>query len=85
MCKNESWSIYTLRERKKWMLYEHTAISKRPTESIKNVNEKLSEEKKMLLDMFWRDPYKLDFLRLIDIYSEKDLENDILAQLEKFI
>lgn len=44
-----------------------------------------NEEKKMSLDMFYRDPYILDFLGLKDTYSEKDLENAILAQLEKFI
>ena len=41
--------------------------------------------KKMSLDMFFRDPYMLDFLGLKDTYSEKDLENAILAELEKFI
>lgn len=30
LCKNEGWSVRTLRERKKSMLYERTAISKRP-------------------------------------------------------
>lgn len=85
MCKNENWSVRTLRERKKSMLYERTAISKKPDETIKNEIEELSEEKKMSLDMFYRDPYMLDFLGLKDTYSEKDLENAILAQLEKFI
>ncbi len=36
----------------------------------------------MSLDMFYRDPYMLDFLGLRDTYSEKDLENAILAELE---
>ena len=85
MCKNENWSVRTLRERKKSMLYERTAISKKPDEMIKNEIAELSEEKKMSLDMFYRDPYMLDFLGLKDTYSEKDLENAILAQLEKFI
>lgn len=35
--------------------------------------------------MFYRDPCILDFLGLQDTYSEKDLENAILAELEKFI
>lgn len=35
--------------------------------------------------MFYRDPYVLDFLGLKDTYSEKDLENAILSELEKFI
>lgn len=85
MCKNENWSVRTLRERKKSMLYERTAISKKPDETIKNEIAELNEEKKMSVDMFYRDPYMLDFLGLKDTYSEKDLENAILAQLEKFI
>lgn len=85
MCKNENWSVRTLRERKKSMLYERTAISKRPEETIKNEIEELQDNRKMSLDMFYRDPYLLDFLGLKDTYSEKDLENAILFELEKFI
>ena len=32
MCMQENWSVRTLRERKKSMLYERTAISKKPEE-----------------------------------------------------
>lgn len=39
----------------------------------------------MMVDMFYRDPCILDFLGLQDTHSEKDLENAILAELEKFI
>lgn len=85
MCKNENWSVRTLRERKKSMLYERTAISKKPDETIRNEIAELNEEKRMSVDMFYRDPYMLDFLGLKDTYSEKDLESAILAQLEKFI
>ena len=35
MCMQENWSVRTLRERKKSMLYERTAISKKPEETIK--------------------------------------------------
>lgn len=85
MCKIENWSVRTLCERKKSMLYERTAISKKPDETIKNEIAELAEAKKMSLDMFYRDPYMLEFLSLKDTYSEKDLENAILAQLENFI
>ncbi len=85
MCRNENWSVRTLRERKKSMLFERTAISKRPEQTIANDIAALRDSKKMSLDMFYRDPYMLDFLGLKDTYSEKDLENAILAELEKFI
>jgi len=85
MCKNENWSVRTLRERKKTMLYERTAISRKPEEVIANEIAELRDDRKMSLDMFFRDPYMLDFLGLKDTYSEKDLENAILAEMEKFI
>ncbi|MCI5938219.1 MAG: DUF1016 N-terminal domain-containing protein [Eubacterium sp.] len=75
MCKNENWSVRTLRERKKLMLFERTAISKMPEATIANEIAELRDDRKMSLDMFYRDPYMLDFLGLKDIYSEKDLEN----------
>ena len=75
MCMQENWSVRTLRERKKSMLYERTAISKKPEETIKNEIAELRDDGKMSLDLFYRDPYMLDFLGLRDTYSEKDLEN----------
>lgn len=79
MCKNENWSVRTLRERKKSMLFERTAISKMPEETIANEIAELRDDRKMSLDMFYGDSYMLAFLGLKDIYSEKDLENAILA------
>ena len=55
MCKNENWSVRTLRERKKTMLYERTAVSKLPEETIANEIAELRDDKKMSLDMFYRD------------------------------
>lgn len=85
MCKNENWTVRTLRERKKSMLYERTAISQKPDETIRQEIAQLMEQGKMTLDLFYRDPYVLDFLGLRDTFSEKDLENAILAELERFI
>ena len=81
----ETGSVRVLRERKKSMLYERTAISKLPEETIRNDIQLLEEKDMMTVDMFYRDPCILDFLGLQDTYSEKDLENAILAELEKFI
>ena len=55
------------------MLYERTAISKRPEETIRNDIKLLEEKDMMTVDMFYRDPCILDFLGLQDTYSEKDL------------
>ncbi len=85
MCRNENWSVRTLRERKNSILYERKAISRKPEEMIKYEIEQLAKNDRMSLDLFYRDPYVLDFLGLRDTYSEKDLENAILSELEKFI
>lgn len=85
MCQTERWSVRTLRERIDSMMYERTAISKKPEKTIINDLKLLREENKMTPELFFKDPYVLDFLGLEDTYSEKDLENAILSELEKFI
>jgi predicted nuclease of restriction endonuclease-like (RecB) superfamily len=85
MCKIERWSVRTLRERIDSMLYERTAISKKPDETVKNDLALLKNEGKMTPEMMFRDPYFLDFLGLKDTFSEKDLEGAILAELQRFI
>lgn len=85
MCKSENWTVRTLRERKNSLLYERTAISQRPEETIRTDIAALISQEKMSLDLFYRDPYVLDFLGLKDTYSEKDLEKAILFELENFI
>ena len=85
ICKAEHWSVRVLRERIDSMLYERTALSKKPEKTIKNDLALLKNEGKMTPDLVFRDPYFLDFLGLKDTYSEKDLENAILAELQRFI
>ncbi|MCD7997177.1 MAG: DUF1016 N-terminal domain-containing protein [Clostridiales bacterium] len=63
MCMKERWSVRTLRERKNSMLYERTAISRKPEETIANELRELQEQDKMSVDMLYRDPYMLDFLQ----------------------
>lgn len=85
ICKMERWSTRTLEERIDSMLYERTAISKKPEETIINDLALLQTEQKISPELVFRDPYFLDFLGLKDTYSEKDLETAILAQLQSFI
>ena len=85
MCRLENWSVRTLREKIDGMLYERTAISRKSDETIKNEISNLKESDKLTPDLVFKDPYFLDFLGLHDSYSEKDLENAILAEMEKFI
>ncbi|QBN20043.1 PDDEXK nuclease domain-containing protein [Flavobacterium nackdongense] len=85
MTIHERWSVRTLQERIDGMLFERTAISKKPEQTIVNELKTLEKEKKISPDLAFRDPYFLDFLGLHDSYSEKDLESSILAQLQYFI
>ncbi len=84
-CKLEKWSVRTFRERIQSMLYERTAISKKPDLTILNDLNQLKNEKQLSPDLVFRDPYILDFLGLKDTYSEKDLETAIIAELQRFI
>jgi len=67
------------------MLYERTAIAKKPEEVIVHDLEELREERKISADLVFHDPYFVDFLGLGNSYSEKDLESAIVADLQHFI
>ena len=85
MCYIEGWNVETLRNKINSMLFERTAISKKPEKLAKLELLQLKDENKMSPDLVFRDPYILDFLGLKDLFSEKDLEMAILYELEKFI
>jgi predicted nuclease of restriction endonuclease-like (RecB) superfamily len=85
MCSNEGWTVRELSSRINSMLFERTAISKKPEETIYNDLKKLRNNKEMSVDLFLKDPYMLDFLGLKDTYSENDLEATILIELQAFI
>lgn len=85
MCRVERWSVRTLREKIAGMLYERTALSKKPPELAAVELKQLRDEDKMTPDLVFRDSYLLDFLGLQGAYSEKDLESAILRDLETFL
>ena len=85
ICQMEGWSVRQLNERINSMLYERTAISKKPEETIKQDLQLLKDQQKLSPDLVFRDPYFLDFLGLKDTFSEKDLETAIISELQRFI
>jgi len=85
MCRIENWSTRKLRERIDSMLYERTALSKKPEKLIEQELKALREDDQLTPDLVFRDPYFLDFLGLKDTYSEKDLENALLREIESFL
>jgi len=85
MCRMEKWSTRVLSDKINSMLYERTAISKKPQDTISKELKELHDQGNLSPEMVFRDPYFLNFLGLKDSYSEKDLEKAILNELEKFI
>ena len=71
---NGNWGVRELRNQKEKKLFERTIVANTqlPTQ--------ISETKNL-----FKDPYLLDFLNLKDDFLEKDLEQAILLELEKFI
>ncbi len=85
MCRIERWSVRTLRQKIGGMLFERTALSKKPDKLIRRELAALRDEDKLTPDLVFRDPYVRDFLGLKDTYSEKDIEAAILREMEAFI
>ena len=85
MCRIEKWSVRTLRKKIDAMLFERTAISKKPEELAKLELKVLKEENQLSPDLVFRDHYVLDFLNLKDTYAENDLEKAILKDIENFL
>ncbi|MDO9000976.1 MAG: PDDEXK nuclease domain-containing protein [Bacteroidota bacterium] len=85
MCRIENWSVKTLSKKIDGMLYERTAVSKKPEQLIKQEIKSLRDADKLTPDLVFRNPYFLDFLGLKNTFSEKNLEDAILRELEGFI
>jgi len=85
MCRVERWSVRTLRNKIDGMLFERTALSKKPEKLARIEMANLRKEDKLTPDLVFRDPYFLDFLGLKGAYQEKDIETAILRELESFI
>jgi len=84
MCMVENWSVRTLRQKEDSMLFERTAIAAKSNETILQTLQK-TDATNLSPDLVFKNTYVLDFLGLSGYYSEKDLEEAILCQLEKFI
>lgn len=85
MCRLEKWSTRLLQEKIDSMLFERTAISKKPEVLAKMEMQKLKQQDTLSADLVFRDHYVLDFLNLKDTFSESDLESAIIQDLERFI
>ena len=85
MCRINGWPVRLLRERIDSLLYERTAISKKPDKFIRKELDALRKEDRITPDLIFRDPYILDFLGLKGAWNEKDLEGAIVGELQRFL
>jgi len=85
MCHIEGWSVRMLEKKISGMLFERTALSRKPDKLIREELDTLRAEDKLTPDLVFRDPYFLDFLGLKDRYLEKDIEDAIMREMENFI
>jgi predicted nuclease of restriction endonuclease-like (RecB) superfamily len=85
MARIEHWDTRTLDQKIDGLLYERTALSRKPEDLIKQELSKIQETNTLTPDVVFRSSYFLDVLGLADTYSEKDLEDTILLNLQSFI
>ena len=85
MAVQERWSTRTLTDRIDKLLFERTAISKKPGETITKELSALRKQGYVNEAMVLKDPYVLDFLEMNDSYLEKDLEDAILREVQQFL
>ena len=85
MCRIEKWNTRTLRKKVDSILFERTALSKKPESVIDAEIDSLRKEDQLTPDLVLKDPYILEFLKLEDRYMERDVEDAIMRELEQFL
>ena len=85
LAASERWSVRQLRKKIDGMLYERTAISGKPDQFIKQELSELRDNATLTPDLVFKSPYFLEFTGLKGMYSEKSLEDCLVAHLEQFI
>ena len=85
LAANELWGRNRLRKEIDGMLYERTALSSKPEEVVKQELANVRDNKVVSPDVVFKSPYFLEFTGLKGMYSEKNLEDSLVAHLEQFI
>ena len=85
MCRIERWSVRTLRAKIDGLLFERTALAKKPEKLAREEIRALRKGDVMTPDMVFQDPLILEFLNLKSGSKESELEDAILEQMEKFL
>ncbi len=82
---NHQWNIRVLRKEIDALLFERTAIATKPESIISESLNALDTKKEFNSELVFKNSYLLDFLNLPANYSEKDLENALITNIEQFI
>jgi len=85
MASANRWSVRQLRKEIDSMLYERAALATKPDELIKQELANIRNNNVVTPDTVFKSPYFLEFAGLRGMYSEKDLEDSLVAHLEQFI
>ena len=85
LAASERWGRNRLRKEIDGMLFERTAIATKPDELIKKELSTLRDNDVMSPDLVFKSPYFLEFTGLKGMFSEKSLEDCLIAHLEQFI
>lgn len=85
MCRVERWSTRELSKKIDEMLFERTAIAKKPEQVIEKEISKLRETHVPEADFIIQDPYIFSYLNSEVLKDEKTLEDAILNDIEEFL
>lgn len=85
MCRVQRWSVRALQKQLNGMLYERTALSKKPESVIEAQLSKLKNHDEMTPELTFKEPYFLDFIGAHTYESEEELESLILSNITDFL
>lgn len=85
MAASSAWSVRGLQHEIDAMLYERTALAAKSETVVKSELANLREKEVLSPDLVFKSPYFLEFTGLKGAYSEKSLEDSLVAHLEQFI
>jgi predicted nuclease of restriction endonuclease-like (RecB) superfamily len=82
---NHKWNIRVLRNEIDAMLFERTSIAAMPERVIAESLRTLEYKNEFSPELVFKNTYLLDFLNLPTKYSERELENALISNIEQFI
>ncbi|MCQ2072307.1 MAG: PDDEXK nuclease domain-containing protein [Bacteroidaceae bacterium] len=85
MSASSKWGRNQLRKEIDSMMFERMAIASKPDELIRRELSSLRTENELSPDLVFKSPYFLEFTGLKGLYSERDLEESLISNLEQFI